>query len=246
MAENPNWAAARTGAAAAEVDQGLRSYMLGVYNYMAIALAITGAVAFGVSRFLIDASGAPTALFVSLYQSPLRWLIMLAPLAPVLFLRGRLGQLSITAAQSTFWIFAALMGLSIAYIFVIFSMPSIGMTFFATAAGFCALSLWGYTTKRDLGPIGSFLMVGVWGLIAAILINAFFVKSAGFDLAISAIGVLIFAGLTAFDTQRVKEWYLAGDGAAVVARKSILGALQLYLDFLNMFLFLLRFMGNRR
>jgi len=246
MAENPNWAArSGTRTDTVTVDAGLRSYMLGVYNYMAIALGITGVVAFVVSRFLMTADHQPTQLFITLYASPLKWVVMLAPLLPVVLLSGRIRTIGTSTAQMTFWAFAALMGLSIAYIFVLFTEASIASTFFATAAAFGALSIWGYTTKRDLSPIGSFLIMGVWGLIIAMVIN-FFMHSQVLQYAISAIGVVIFAVLTAFDTQRIKEMYFAGDAGAVVVRKSILGALRLYLDFINLFLFLLQFLGNRR
>jgi hypothetical protein len=246
MAENPNWATRARGASdALAIDQGLRTYMLGVYNYMATGLAITGVVAYALSLMLIDSTGHPTQLMVTLFMSPLRWLVLLAPIGIVLFMSMRIQKLSVTAAQATFWIFAAVMGISLASIFLIYTKVSIASTFFATAAGFGALSLWGYTTKRDLSGMGSFLMIGLVGLIIASLINMF-THSPAMQFAISAVGILIFAGFTAFDTQAIKEMYYAGDDAAVVGRKSILGALRLYLDFINLFLFLLRFMGNSR
>jgi len=242
--EKPEWAA-RGGADAVAIDQGLRTYMLGVYNYMAAGLAITGVVAYALSLALVDASGQPTALMQTLFLSPLKWVIFLAPLGFVFYLSARISRMSVGTAQATFWAFAALMGVSIASIFLVYTKMSIASTFFTTAAGFGALSLYGYTTKRDLSPIGSFLIIGLVGIILASIINIF-LKSAGMSFAISAIGVLIFAGLTAFDTQRIKEMYVEGDDVAVMGRKSIMGALTLYLDFINMFLFLLRFMGNSR
>ncbi|MFZ1992384.1 MAG: Bax inhibitor-1/YccA family protein [Alphaproteobacteria bacterium] len=246
MAENPNWAARSGAAASVEIDQGLRSFMLGVYNYMAIGLVITGAVAYAMSLALINqTTGQPTQLFFTLFASPLKWLIMLAPLGMVFFMGASLRRLSLSAAQLTFWAFAALMGLSLSTIFLAYTSASIVTTFFASAAAFAGLSLWGYSTKRDLSAMGSFLMVGLIGIIIAMLVNMF-LKSSGLEFAISIIGVLIFAGLTAFDTQRIKEMYSAGDDGTMIGRKSIYGALQLYLDFINLFLFLLRFMGNRR
>jgi hypothetical protein len=244
MAERPNWAT-RVATDAAAIDQGLRTYMLGVYNYMAAGLAITGVVAYALSLMLLDGAGHPTQLMVALFMSPLKWVVLFAPLGIVIFMSARLQKLSVPAAQATFWAFAGVMGVSLASIFVVYTKTSIASTFFATAAGFGALSLWGYTTKRDLSPMGSFLMIGLVGLFIAMIVNIF-MQSPAMQFAISAIGVLIFAGLTAFDTQAIKEWYHAGDDAAVMGRKSIMGALRLYLDFINLFLFLLRFMGNSR
>jgi hypothetical protein len=244
MVERPNWAT-RVATDATAIDQGLRAYMLGVYNYMAAGLAITGVVAYALSLMLLDSAGHPTQLMVALFMSPLKWVVLLAPLGIVLFMSARLNKLSVPAAQATFWVFAGVMGVSLASIFIVYTKASIASTFFATAAGFGALSLWGYTTKRDLSPMGSFLMIGLVGIIIAMIVNIF-MQSPAMQFAISAIGVLIFAGLTAYDTQSIKEWYHAGDDAAVMGRKSIQGALRLYLDFINLFLFLLRFMGNNR
>jgi FtsH-binding integral membrane protein len=170
---------------------------------------------------------------------------MLAPLAAVFFLSFRVQSMSVSAAQTTFWVYAALVGLSLSSIFLVYTTASISQTFFATAAAFGALSLYGYTTKRDLTAIGSFLIMGVFGLIIAMLINIF-LQSSALSFAISAIGVLVFAGLTAYDTQKIKEMYYVGDDVMVAGRKAIMGALQLYLDFINMFMFLLQFMGDRR
>jgi FtsH-binding integral membrane protein len=246
MAENRNWAArAGAGTGAVAFDQGLRSYMLGVYNYMAGGLAITGVVAFVLSRMLVDATGHFTQLAHVMYGSPLQWVIMLAPLGVVLFMGARIRKMSVSAAQTTFWIFAALMGLSLASIFIVYTGMSIATTFFAAAGAFGGLSIWGYSTKRDLSAMGSFLFIGLIGLIIAMVVNMF-MHSPTMTYAISAIGVLIFAGLTAWDTQRIKEMYSASDDGLVVGRKSIMGALSLYLDFINLFLFLLQFMGARR
>ena len=226
--------------AGAAIDEGLRSYMLRVYNLMALGLAITGVAAYG--TYVMAASNQAFAQM--LYASPLRWVVMLAPLALVFFLSFRINKMSVSAAQTTFWIYSALMGLSLSSIFLVFTGQSIVQTFFITAASFGALSLWGYTTKRDLSGMGSFLFMGLIGIIIAMVVNIFLASSA-LQFAISAIGVLVFAGLTAYDTQQIKEMYYEGDGATVAGRKAIMGALRLYLDFINLFLFLLQFLGNR-
>jgi FtsH-binding integral membrane protein len=229
--------------AGAVIDEGLRSYMLRVYNLMALGLAITGIAAYAAFAFAF-ADGQLTAFGQAIYVSPLKWVVMLAPLALVFFLSFRINSMSVSAAQTTFWVYAGLMGLSLSSIFMIYTGQSIVQTFFVTAASFAALSLFGYTTKRDLSGMGSFLIMGLFGLIIASIVNIFLASSA-LDFAISAIGVLIFAGLTAFDTQKIKEMYFEADGADVAGRKAIMGALTLYLDFINLFLFLLRFLGNR-
>ncbi len=223
-------------AEAAAVDVGLRAYMLRVYNYMCVALALTGAVAFYVSTNL--------TLLNAIYGTPLMWVVMLAPLGLVFFLSARINTMSAAAAQTTFWIFAALMGLSLASIFVIYTGESVARVFFITAGAFAGLSLVGYTTKKDLSGMRTFLFMGVIGLIIAMVVNMF-LASSGLQLLISMAGVLIFAGLTAYDTQQIKLMYLEADGAEVVAKKSIMGALKLYLDFLHMFIFLLHIFGNR-
>lgn len=223
------------------VDQGLRSYMLGVYNMMALGLAVTGIAALGTS---VLAQSNP-AFAQLLYTSPLRWVIMLAPLAAVFFLSFRIENLSVGTARAVFWGYAALVGLSLSSIFLVFTGQSIVRTFFVTAASFGALSLYGYTTKRDLSAMGSFLIMGVFGLIIASVVNIF-LGSTALQFAISVLGVLIFAGLTAFDTQQIKEMYLEDDTSDTMGRKIVMGALRLYLDFINMFMFLLQFMGNNR
>jgi uncharacterized protein len=258
MADLRNYQA-RYGAAGvqadASIDQGLRAYMLRVYNLMALGLAITGVAALGTVTLATtsDPSQAVatlgngsmlTALGATLYGSPLRWVIMLAPLAMVFFLSFRIDKMSVSAAQTTFWAYAALMGVSLSSIFLVYTAPSIVQTFFITATAFGALSLWGYTTKRDLTGMGSFLIMGVFGLIIAMIVNIF-LQSSALQFAVSAIGVLIFAGLTAYDTQKIKEMYFEGDGAVAMGRKAIMGALRLYLDFINLFLFMLQFLGNR-
>jgi FtsH-binding integral membrane protein len=227
----------------AMIDEGLRAYMLKVYNLMALGLAITGVAAFVTWQMAVS-DGQLTPFGQLLYTSPLRWVVMLAPLAVVFFLSFRINSMSVAAAQATFWGYAALMGLSLSSIFLIFTGQSIVQTFFVTAASFGALSLYGYTTKRSLSGMGSFLIMGLFGLITASLVNIFLASSA-LGFAISAIGVLIFAGLTAYDTQKIKEMYYDADDVAVMGRKAIMGALTLYLDFINLFTFLLQFMGNR-
>jgi len=239
----------------AMIDQGLRSYMVKVYNLMALALVITGVAAFGFASLAVTSDPAAavatlpngkmlTDLGYAIYASPLRWVVMLAPLALVFFLSFRVHKMSVSAAQSTFWVYAALVGLSISSIFLRYTEASIVQTFFITAASFGALSLYGYTTKKDLSAMGSFLIMGLFGLIIASIVNIF-LKSDGLSFAVSAIGVLIFAGLTAYDTQKIKEMYFEGDDVLVAGRKAIMGALTLYLDFLNLFMFLLQFLGNR-
>ncbi|MBX4860639.1 Bax inhibitor-1/YccA family protein [Rhizobium sophorae] len=226
------------------IDQGLRAYMLKVYNLMALGLAITGVAAY-LSFQLAFANGELTAFGQAIYLSPLKWVVILAPLALVFFLSFRINSMTVAAAQTTFAVYAALVGLSLSSIFVIYTGQSVVQTFFVTAASFGALSLYGYTTKRDLSAMGSFLIMGLFGLIIASIVNIFLASSA-VQFAISVLGVLIFAGLTAYDTQRIKELYLEADDVAVAGRKAIMGALTLYLDFINLFMFLLQFMGNRK
>ncbi|WP_206454683.1 Bax inhibitor-1/YccA family protein [Aurantimonas marina] len=255
MAEYRN-AGARTVPAAgtrADIDQGLRSYMLKVYNLMAGGLALTGVAAYVL--YSLSVTGEATAYQVrpdlyltelgyTVFMSPLKWVLMLAPLAMVFFLSFRVHKMSVQAAQATFWTYAAMVGLSLSTIFLVYTQESITQVFFITAASFGALSLWGYTTKRDISGWGSFLFMGVIGIVIAMVVNIF-LASPALQFAISAIGVLVFAGLTAYDTQQIKEMYYEGDGSAVMGRKAVMGALRLYLDFLNMFLFLLQLFGNR-
>ncbi len=226
------------------VDEGLRAYMTRVYGLMAGAMTLTGVVAYGI--------GTTPALVSAIYGTPLVWLVILAPLAMVFFLAARIHRLQPGTAQALFWIYAALVGASISSIFVIYTGFSIAKTFFITAIAFLGLSLYGYTTKRDLSAMGSFLIMGVIGLVVAMIVNIFLASSA-LEFAISVLGVLIFAGLTAYDTQKIKNTYLglrdigqARDGAAIREKSAIMGALSLYLDFLNMFLFLLHFLGMAR
>ncbi len=238
--------ATRTGAA---VDEGLRSYMLGVYNYMAAGVALTGIVAYFVSSAaMVERVGGKVALTPfgqMLYTTPLKWVVMLAPLAFVFFLSFRIYKMSVPAAQISFWLFAAVMGLSLSSIFLVFTGQSITRVFFVTAAAFAGLSLYGYTTKKDLSGWGTFLIMGVIGLIIAALVNIW-LQSSALQFAVSALGVLIFAGLTAYDTQQIKDNYyeIAGD-ATMMAKGAIMGALNLYLDFINMFTSMLQLFGDR-
>ncbi len=223
-------------AQAAATDVGLRAYMLRVYNYMCVALALSGAVAFVVST--------SPAMQQAIFGTPLMWVVFLAPLGLVFFFSARINKMSASAAQTTFWIFAGLMGMSLASIFIAYTPESVTRVFFITAGAFAGLSLVGYTTKKDLSGMGTFLFMGVIGLVIAMVVNMF-LGSSLLQLGISAIGVLIFAGLTAYDTQKIKLMYYEGDSAETSTKKSIMGALKLYLDFLNMFIFLMHILGNR-
>ena len=220
----------------AEIDLGLRRYMLQVYNFMAAGLALTGFVAYG---------AVATGFYQQIAGTPLIWLVMLAPLGALLFLSFRVERMSVGAAQATFWSYAALMGLSLAGIFLVFTGASIARVFFITAATFAAMSLYGYTTKRDLSQFGSFLFMGLIGIVLASLVNIFLASTA-LQFAISVIGVIVFTGLTAWDTQRIKEVYLESDPGDVMTKKALMGALALYLDFINLFVMLLQLVGQRR
>ena len=226
------------------IDEGLRAYMLKVYNLMALGLAITGLAAWGAFQLAVS-DGQLTAFGQLIYASAFRWVVIFAPLGLVFFLGFRINKMSVSAAQTTFWIYAALVGLSLSTIFLVYTAQSITQTFFVTAAAFGALSLYGYTTRRDLTAMGSFLIMGVFGIVIAMLVNIF-LQSSALQFAISAIGVLVFSGLTAYDTQKIKEMYWEGDDVLVAGRKAIMGALTLYLDFINLFMFLLQFLGNNR
>ena len=218
-------------------DEGLRSHMLSIYNYMASGVLLTGVIA-----LLFAQSGLAAQV---LNGGLLTWIIVLSPLAFVLAMSFGANKFSAATLQAMFWGYSAVMGLSLSSIFLVYTGESIALTFFATAGAFAGLSLFGYTTKKDLSGFGTFLIMGVVGLIIASLLNAFLIGSPGLELAISALGVLIFAGLTAYDTQRLKAEYSYVRGTPVEKKSVIMGALSLYLDFINMFLFLLRFMGNR-
>jgi FtsH-binding integral membrane protein len=225
-----------TAQEAADIDVGLRQYMLGVYNYMMIALAITGLIAYAVAS-----NAALTELVV---MSPLHWVAMLGSLGIAFFFGFRIQKMSAGTAQTLFWVYSVLNGLWLAAIFLVYTDASIARTFFVTAGTFAGMSIYGYTTKRDLSSMGSFLVMGLIGLILAMVVNIFLASTA-LDFAISVIGVLIFTGLTAYDTQKIKSWYAESDGGDTMVKKTIYGALTLYLDFINLFLFLLRFLGNR-
>jgi FtsH-binding integral membrane protein len=227
----------QAGARAADIDLGLRAYMQKVFGLMGMGTAVTGLVAFFTSQ--------SPAMLDLIYNTPLRWVVMLAPLAFVLVLSFGINRMRASTAQLTFWAFAAVMGLSLSSIFLVYTGQSIVTTFFVSSATFLAMALYGYTTKRDLTGWGSFLFMGLIGLIVASLVGLF-VQSTALQFAISVIGVLIFTGLTAYDTQKIKEMYFAGDNSETYGKKAVMGALSLYLDFINLFLYLLRFIGDRR
>ena len=220
----------------AAVDVGLRTHMLRVYNYMAGGLALTGAVAY---------VGAASGFYTSIAGTPIIWIVLLAPLAMVFFLSFRIQTMGLATAQLSFWAYAGLVGLSLSSIFLVYTGESIARVFFISAATFGATSLFGYTTRTDLSRFGSFLFMGLIGIIIASLVNMFMASTA-LQFAISVVGVLLFTGLTAHDTQRIKEIYTAGENNVITGKKAIMGALALYLDFLNLFLMLMRLFGNRR
>jgi FtsH-binding integral membrane protein len=232
------------------VDEGLRTYMLRVYNYMAGGIALSGITAYLTYSMAVAQTKAAGGLVLTpfgqaLFLSPLKWVVMLAPLAFVMYLSFRVYKMSETAAQISFWAFAAVMGVSLSSIFLVFKLGSITQIFFVTAAAFAALSVYGYTTKKDLTGMGTFLIMGVIGLILASLVNIF-LQSSGLSFAVSALGVLIFAGLTAYDTQQIKDnYYAVGGDASVLGKTAIMGALNLYLDFINMFTSMLQLFGDR-
>ncbi|MGH6892907.1 MAG: Bax inhibitor-1/YccA family protein [Dongiaceae bacterium] len=227
----------QSGARVAEIDVGLRAYMQKVFGLMAGGLTITGLVAFFTAQ--------SPAMLQLLYGSPLRWVIFFAPIGIAMLFGFRIQAMRASTAQMVFWLFSALMGLSLASIFIVYTGESIARTFFIAAATFAGMALYGYTTKRDLSGFGSFLIMGVWGLLIAMVVNIFLASTA-LHWAISVIGVLVFTGLTAYDSQKIKAMYSASDGHEVGAKKAVMGALNLYLDFINLFVFLLQFLGDRR
>jgi uncharacterized protein len=250
---------------AATVDAGLRAYMLRIYNYMSIGLAITGLAALGVYKFAVtsdmaeavrSASGAAirvaegqflTSFGYAMFASPLKWLFILAPLGMVMVISFGIDRLRPATAQMLFWVFSALMGISLSSIFLVYTHTSIVRVFFITAATFGALSLYGYTTKRDMSGMGSFLFMGLIGIIIASVVNLFLASSM-LQFVVSVVGVLVFAGLTAWDTQRLKNDYIYGyasQGGDVAERAAITGALSLYLNFINLFTLLLQLLGQR-
>jgi uncharacterized protein len=230
-----NVAAFPGAARSVAVDAGLRAHMIRVYNYMAAGVALTGFVAYFTNQLL-----GPT-----LHNSPIMWVLIFAPLGLVFFLSYKIESLSVSTARALFFVYAALLGASLSVIFAVYTDASITRVFFISAAAFGGLSLWGYTTQRDLTGMGSFLMMGLIGIIIASLVNIF-LKSSGLDWIISIIGVIVFAGLTAWDTQKIKEMYSPYDDGTVGGRKAVMGALSLYLDFINLFMMLLRLFGDRR
>ena len=234
----------------AVMDEGLRAYMLKVYNFMASGILLTGLVSliFFKLSVVTDTNGSIVALTNignTIFLSGFKWVVMLAPLAVVFYMSARMGKMSVASAQTTFWIFASLMGLSLSSIFLVYTGASITRVFFITAGTFGAMSIYGYTTKKDLTKLGSFLMMGLFGIIIASLVNIF-MKSAMMYFVISILGVLIFVGLTAYDTQKIKNMYMASDSGELMGKKAVMGALTLYLDFINLFIMLLRLFGQRR
>jgi FtsH-binding integral membrane protein len=263
MSDYDRYASSRYGAGLARsgvaVDQGLRAYMIGVYNYMTLGLGVTGLVAYAAftlstavtsfgtfANVRIGSTTVPVTQFgYAIFASPLRWVIILAPLALVFWLSARINSMSVATARNAFLVFAGLIGLSMSILLLVFTGASIAQAFFATAAAFASLSLYGYTTQRNLSAMGSFMMMGLIGLIVASLINLWF-HSGPFQMMLSVLAVVIFAGLTAWDTQSIKEMYYAGDSYEVAHKKSIHGALRLYLDFINMFQAILMLTGSQR
>ena len=232
------------------MDEGLRAYMLKVYNYMATGILLTGIIALLTFKMSVvtDSSGSIIGLTQvgnAIYMSGLKWLVMLAPLGIVFYMSFGINKMSAAKAQTTFWIFAALMGLSLSSILLVYTGMSITRVFFICSATFGAMSIYGYTTKRDLTKLGSFLMMGLIGIIIASIVNIF-MKSSMMYFVISILGVLIFVGLTAYDTQKIKNMYSASDTGELIGKKAVMGALTLYLDFINLFIMLLRLFGQRR
>ena len=247
MELNRQKATIKSSVSEAIIDQGLRAYMLKVYNYMASALVLTGFVALLTAKFAVQ-SFEPliySQLGNSLYNSGLAWVVMLAPLGVVFYMSFGIAKMSASKAQTVFWIFAGLMGLSLSSIFVVYTEASIARVFFITAGTFGAMSIYGYTTKRDLTKLGGFLFMGLIGIIIASVVNMF-VGSSAMQFAISVIGVLVFVGLTAYDTQNIKNMYYGGDSEEIGSKKALMGALKLYLDFINLFILLLQLFGQRR
>ena len=249
MALNFNQRSFTKTADQAAIDEGLRAYMLKVYNYMTTGLVLTGFIAYFFGKASVEAY-VPGGVILTpignmLFNSGLSFVIMLAPLGFVFYLSARINKMSTTSAQITFWLFASIMGLSLASIFVQFTHSSIARVFFITAGTFGAMSLYGYTTKRDLTKLGGFLFMGLIGVIIASIVNIFF-QSGMMAFVISVIGVLVFVGLTAYDTQKIKNMYLASDSGELMGKKAVMGALTLYLDFINLFIMLLRLFGQRR
>ena len=247
MEFNKQTTSVRSSTSEAIIDQGLRAYMLKVYNYMASGVFLTGVISLLLFRLSggydiqVTSTGIQnlTPIGQALFASPLMWVVMLAPLGIVIYMSFGIRKMSAAKAQTTFWIFAALMGASLASIFLVYTGASITRVFFITAGTFGAMSIYGYTTKRDLTKFGSFLMMGLIGIIIASIVNIF-MKSSMMYFVISVLGVLIFVGLTAYDTQKIKNMYLSSDDSEISGKKAVMGALTLYLDFINLFIMLLR------
>lgn len=237
--QNPydNRTVVRSRGEATHLDMGLRSYMQKVYNFMALGLALTGLIAYMVPQ--------SPELVQTLYFSPLKWVVMLAPLGMVFFLSYSVQRLSYSTTQLLFWAYSALMGLSLGFIFLVYTGQSIARVFFITAAMFLSMSLYGYTTKKDLTSMGSFMVMGLWGIVIASLVNIF-LQSSAVQFIVSVLGVVIFTGLTAYDTQRIKDSYYSSAAGEDLGKLAIMGALMLYLDFINLFMSLLRLFGDRR
>ncbi len=235
LGSQPRWTV-RPADTAYGIDVGLRQYMLRVYNYMASGLALTGIVAY---------IAAYSGFYTSIARTPAIWLVILAPLGLVMLMSFGVQKMQASTLQLVFWLYSGLMGLSMAVLFLAFTGASIARVFFITAGTFAAMSLYGYTTRRDLSQFGSFLFMGLIGIIIASLVNMFFHSSA-MQFAISVIGVIVFTGLTAWDTQQIKEMYYEADGAEIASKKAVMGALRLYLDFINLFMMLMQLLGTRR
>ena len=250
MEFNKQTSTTRSSASEAIIDEGLRAYMLKVYNYMGSGVLLTGVIALMFFKMAVVTSDVGEIIGLtnfgnSIYNSGLKWMIMLAPLAVVFYMSFGIAKMSAAKAQTTFWVFAALMGASLSSIFLMYTGASITRVFFITAGTFGAMSIYGYTTKKDLTKLGSFLMMGLFGIIIASVVNIF-MKSTMMYFVISILGVLIFVGLTAYDTQKIKNMYMASDSGELMGKKAVMGALTLYLDFINLFIMLLRLFGQRR
>ncbi|MDC0437519.1 Bax inhibitor-1/YccA family protein [Pelagibacteraceae bacterium] len=250
MEFNKQTSTTRSSTSEAIIDEGLRAYMLKVYNYMGSGVLLTGVIALIFFKMAVVTSDGGEIIGLtnfgnSIYNSGLKWVIMLAPLAVVFYMSFGIAKMSAAKAQTTFWVFAALMGASLSSIFLMYTGASITRVFFITAGTFGAMSIYGYTTKRDLTKLGSFLMMGLFGIIIASLVNIF-MKSTMMYFVISILGVLIFVGLTAYDTQKIKNMYMVSDSGELIGKKAVMGALTLYLDFINLFIMLLRLFGQRR
>ena len=236
LGSQPRWTVRPAVGAQIDIDVGLRDYMLRIYNYMASGLALTGIVAYVFAQ---------SGLYIAIARTPLIWLVMLAPLGLVMWLSYGINRMQASTAQALFWVYAALMGVSLASVFLVFTGESVARVFFITAGTFGAMSLYGYTTQRDLSQWGSFLFMGLIGIIIASLVNIFLASSA-LQFAISVIGVVVFVGLTAYDTQQIKDMYFESDDAQTAGKKAVMGALRLYLDFINLFMMLMQLLGTRR